>query len=219
MLVRQLQKDLPAPSDFAQHTVWPKAQKGAPILCLRPPDARGLPLITLHDVFLRFQHEISSSLPTTETVAVQVAASDLCCRMGEAFNNEKERSEAFDQCVSGVLEKGEAECQFKPTPFSHYGKVDRCIQEADIPIALREDKLELGYGGSDAYMQIARCYDLVVEVLTNCSVKDSNASNFLTHGAPCFLICLIGTQCCSLILASVDLILPRADVGRMWWVL
>ena len=51
------------------------------------------------------------------------------------------------------------------------------IQEADVPIALREDKLEFGQGGSDPYMQIARCYDLVVEVLTDHSTKDINASN------------------------------------------
>ena len=93
------------------------------------------------------------------------------------------------------------------------------IQEADVPIALREDKLEFGQGGSDPYMQIARCYDLVVEVLTDHSTKDINASNFLTHGAPCFLICLIGTWCRSLTLASVDLILPRAHVVCVWWVL
>ena len=219
MLVRQLQNDLPAPSDFARHSVWPAAQKDAPILCLRPPDARGLPLTTLHDVFLCFQYETSRPLPTTETVAVQIAASELCSRMGEAFEDEASRGEAFDECVSDVLEKGEAERQLKPTPFSHYGKIDRCIQEADVPIALREDKLEFGHGGSDAYMQIARCYDLLIGVLTSYSAKDSNASNFLTHGAPCFLICLIGTQCRSLILASVDLIFPRADVDCMWWVL
>ena len=82
----------------------------------------------------------------------------------------------------------------------------------NIPIALREDKLEFGQGGSDPYMQIARCYNLVVGVLTDHSTKDINASNFLTHGAPCFLICPIGTQCCSLVLASVDLILPRVHV-------
>ena len=212
-LVRQLQNDLPAPSDFARHEVWPEAQKGAPILCLRPSDARGLPLTTLHHVFLRFQREISSSLPTTETVAVQIAASELCSRMGEPFEDEASRSKAFDECVSGVLEKGEADCEL------NYGKIDRCIREANIPIALREDKLDLGHGGSDAYMQIARCYDLLVGVLTSRSNNYSNASNFLAHGAPCFLICLIGTQCCSLILAFIDLILPRADVDRMWWVL
>ena len=51
------------------------------------------------------------------------------------------------------------------------------IQEADVLIALREDKLEFGHGGSDPYMQIAHCYDLVVEVLTDHSTKDINASN------------------------------------------
>ena len=220
-LVRQLQNDLPAPSDFARHSVWPEAQKDAPILCLRPPNARGLPLTTLHHVFLQFQHEISRPLPTTETVAVQIAASELCARMGEAFEDETSRGKAFDECVNGVLKKGVVERYLKPTLLGRCGKVDRCIEEANIPIALREDKLEFGHGGSDAYMKIARCYDLVVEVLTDNSTKDSNsnASNFLTHGAPCFLICLIGTWRCSLILASVDLIPPRAHVGHMWWVL
>ena len=146
MLVRQLQNDLPAPSDFGRHEVWPEAQEGAPIR-LRPPNARGLPLTTLHDVFLRLQREISSPLPTTETVAVQIAVSELCSRMGEPFEDEASRSKAFDECVSGALEKGEVERQLKPTPFGHYGKIDQCIQEVDIPIALREDKLELGMEG------------------------------------------------------------------------
>ena len=146
MLVRQLQNDLPPPSDFAQHTVWPEAQKDAPILCLHPPNARSLPLITLYDVFLHFQHEISSPLLTTETAAVQIAASELCSRMGEAFEDERSRGKVFDECVSGVLKKGEMGCQLKPYPSGHYGKIDRCIQEANIPIAHREDKLEFGQG-------------------------------------------------------------------------
>ena len=111
---------------------------------------------------------------TTETVAVQIAASKLCLGMGEAFKNEAERGEAFDECVDGVLEKGEVECKFQPYPTSHYGKIDRCIREANIPIALCEDKLEFGLGGPGAYMQLARCYDLVVEVLTTLSVKENH---------------------------------------------
>ena len=220
MLVRQLQNDLPAPSDFGQSSFWCKFQEATPILCLRPPNARGLPLITLHDVFRSFQLEMSRPVPmTTETVAIQIAASKLCSKMGEAFENEAERGEAFDECVNGLLEKGVAEHKLQPHPASHWGTVDRCILEASIPIALREDKVEFGPGKSDAYMQIARCYDLLVDVLANNSAKDPNASNFLGHGAPCFLICLIGTQCCSLISASADLILPRAHVVCMWWVL
>ena len=98
------------------------------------------------------------------------------------------------------------------------GKIGQCIREANIPILLREDKLEFGLGGPDAYMQLARCYDLVVGVLTNSIEIDSNANNYLTHGAPCFLICLMGIQCCLLVLTSVDVILPRTHVVRMWWI-
>jgi len=105
-LVRQLQNDLPVPSDFARHLVWPETQKDTPILCLRPSNARGLPLTTLHDIFLCFQHKISRPLPTTETVAVQIAAWELCSRMGGAFENEGSHGKAFDECVSGILEKG-----------------------------------------------------------------------------------------------------------------
>ena len=126
MLISQLLHDLPAPSDFAKPSVWPKAQEATPILCLRPPDARGLPLTTLHHVFRQFHYESSRPLPTTtETVAVQIAASNLCLRMGEAFKNEAERGEVFDACVDGILEKGEAECKFQPYPTSHCGKIDR----------------------------------------------------------------------------------------------
>jgi len=139
-------------------------------------------LTILHDVFLHFQHEISRSLPTTETVAVQIAASELFSRMGGAFEDKTSCGKVFDECVSGILEKGETDCELKPHPLSHYSKIDWCIQEADVPIALRKDKSEFGQGGSDPYMQISRCYDLVVEVLTDCSTKDINASNFLTHG-------------------------------------
>ena len=220
MLVMQLLNNLPAPSDFGKLSVWPEVQERAPILCLRPPDARGLPLTTLHDVFCRFQLETSTPLPTTaETVAVQIAASELCARMGEAFGNESSRGKTFDECVNGVLGSGEADFNLQPDPVGCYGIIDQCIREANIPIALREDKLELGLGGPDVYMKIARCYDLLVRVITNNSTKDANANNFLTHGVPCFLICLIGTQSRSLILASVDLILPRAHVVHMWWVL
>ena len=98
------------------------------------------------------------------------------------------------------------------------GKIDQCIREANIPILLREDKLEFGLGGPDAYMQLARCYDLAVGVLTSSIEIDSNANNYLTHGAPCFLICLMGIQCCLLILTSVDVILPRTHVVCMWWI-
>ena len=67
------------------------------------------------------------------------------------------------------------------------GKIGQCIREANIPILLREDKLEFELGGPDAYMQLARCYDLVVGVLTNSIEIDSNASlteHHVSYGYP-----------------------------------
>jgi len=96
--------------------------------------------------------------------------------MGGAFEDEGSRGKAFDECVSGVLEKGETDCELKAHLLNHYGKIDRCIQEADVLIVLCEDKLEFGHGGSDPYMQIARCYDLLVEFLTTRSAKGQQLS-------------------------------------------
>jgi len=129
----------------------------------------------------------------TKTVAIQIAALELCSRMGEPFEDEASCGRAFDECVSGVLEKGEADCELKPCPSGHHDKIDQCIQEANIPIALHEDKLEFRHGESDAYMQISHCYNLLIGVLIILSAKNSNASNFLTYGALFFLICLIST--------------------------
>jgi len=113
------------PSDFAWHSVWPEAQKNTPILCLNPPNARGLPLTILHDVFLCFQYEISRPLPTTKTVAVQTAAWKLCSRMEGAFKDGTSRGKVFNEYISGVLEKGETDCKLKPHLLSHYGKIDQ----------------------------------------------------------------------------------------------
>ena len=130
----------------------------------------------LNEHFEQFTRLVRQPLPMTETVAVQIAAWELCSRMGGAFEDEGSRGKAFDECVSGILEKGETDCELKAHLLNHYGKIDRCIQEADVPIALREDKLEFGHGGSDPYMQIAHCYDFLVKVLTTRSAKGQQLS-------------------------------------------
>ena len=98
-----------------------------------------------------------------------------------------------------------------------FGKVDRVILKDNVVIALREDKWEAGHGGSDVYMQIARDYDLLVRVLVEST--ETAAINFLSHGASCFLICVLGTYCCILIMTLIVWTLPRTHVIHMWWIL
>jgi len=67
------------------------------------------------------------------------------------------------------------------------------------------------------YMQIARDYDLLVRVLIEST--ETVAINFLSHGAPCFFICVLGMYCCILIIALIVLPLPRTHVIHMWRIL
>ena len=60
----------------------------------------------LNEHFEQFTRLVRQPLPMTETVAVQIAAWELCSRMGGAFEDEGSRGKAFDECVSGILEKG-----------------------------------------------------------------------------------------------------------------
>jgi len=99
----------------------------------------------------------------------------------------------------------------------HYGKVDRIILEDNVAIALREDKWEAGHGEADVYMQIARDYDLLGQVPLEST--ETAAINFLSHEAPCLLICVLGTHCRSLIFAFIILFLPRTHVILLWWIL
>jgi len=99
---------------------------------------------------------MSGPLPITETVAVHIATWNLCSRMDEAFN----------KCVSSILEKSKVEHPLRPTLFCHYRKIDWCIQKANVPIALYKDKLKFGHRGSNTYIQITCYYSLLVEVLT-----------------------------------------------------
>lgn len=105
----------------------------------------------------------------------------------------------------------------QPKSSIYHGKVDRVILEGNVVIALREDKWEAGHGEADVYMQIARDYDLLVQVLLEST--EAAAINFLSHGAPCFLICVLGTHCRLLIFAFIILFLPRTYVIRLWWIL
>ena len=202
ILFNTLADSLPSPSEFGRPGIWPAAQKGHPILCLRPSEAKGLPLSTLHNVFRQFlcdtSHRLAESMTTDEAVAARVAAAKLRYLMGDSFENKNERSKALGYCVSGIFPTSTVETQYILTKDSNYNQVDRAILEGGIAVALREDKLEPDSGDSDVYMQIARDYDLFVKILlekADVSVETAEAKkaqNFIDHGAPCFLICVLG---------------------------
>ena len=174
-------------------------------LCLRPPDARGLPLCTLHDVFRQYLLVAQRPLPQASDTAVAAvkSAAQLCATMGESFSTKGDdgnvtqnardlkvnvRTPGFDECMSGILEMFDRFYSLAPTSDAHSGIVDGALLKEGIFISLRELKGDLGAAaGGDPYMQVARSYDLAVKVL-----QDRGAEAFVKQGAPMFLLCLIG---------------------------
>lgn len=212
------------PPSFALPRGWCFDQEDSTIFCLRPGSAGGLPLCILHDVFRTFQCEssvlLSHSTATaepmpTEMAAAHVAAIRLCHHMGDAFEDAHHRSKAFDACVAGLF--GEWKKVIIPSPESNYGKVSRCFLEQNVAIVLREDKWEAGHGKADVYLQITHSYDLLVKVLTKST--ETAYINLLSHGAPCFLVCVLGMHFHLLVFAFIVLLLFRAHVIHMWWIL
>jgi len=204
-LVTQLIYYMPSPSNFAKE--WdPIQEKNPTVLCLRPAHAIGLPLCTLHDVFLQFQCEMLVLLPhdlvMAETMATCTAASKLCLKMGSKFKTENDCGKAFNSCIAGLLEKIEKEVILSPKSFIHYGKVDRYIKECGIVIAIREDKVESAKENGNLYMQITGDYHFLIGVLTNKAETDLEAKEFLSNGVPCFLICILGMDYCPLIIGN-----------------
>jgi len=189
--------DMPSPSDFAKPGRWVPIQRRDPhVLCLRPASATGLPLCTLHDVFRQFRCETSVHLPddvmTTEAVEARIAAFKLCLQMPTGYTKEKKRGKDFDSCVADILGQMEEQYTLRPKSASHSGRVDRCIKERGMVIAIHEDKTESGCGGGDVYMQIAADYQYLVRVLIDEAKTDPEANRHLSNGAPCFLMCLLG---------------------------
>ena len=160
------------PSNFAKPGGWGSIQKRNPsVLCFHPTSATGLPLCTLHDVFHQFRCKMSvlllNDLAMAKAMAAQIVASRLYLEMADDFQKEDEHGEAFDFCVADLFGEIEKQHIFRPKSATHHGRVDRCIKERGIVIAIREDKAESGCRGGDVYMQIAANYHYLVRVLTD----------------------------------------------------
>ncbi|OBZ78364.1 hypothetical protein A0H81_02639 [Grifola frondosa] len=141
------------------------------ILCLRPVEKRGLPLSTLHDVFRKFRLRLNTPLPEGSAAGPALRAATVLCReMGDPFENELERSEKFDDGMTGEF----------------------LWLDEDIPGTIREVKWEAGLGGGDIYLQIARRFDIAINNLRDRAKDNAKVAAFLLHGAPMFLMCLLG---------------------------
>ena len=103
--------------------------------------------------------------------------------------NENARVLKFDECIHGALDQFEKSIPLKVKSEQHSGIVEGALSVAKVIVSMREFKGEVG-GSGDPYMQIARGYDLAVKVLRES--PDTAAQNFLTHGAPMFLLCVYG---------------------------
>jgi hypothetical protein len=141
---------MPPPSAFGKD--WTEAQNGPnAILCLRPPENQGLPLVTLHEAFLFFVNESKEPLPTTEVDALK-AAVRLCTAMAKHYNSEAERRDAYNSALHPFISRESwlPEMGFGEKP-GMTGRLDGALMGYSL---LREDQGEVGSKG-DPYMKIA----------------------------------------------------------------
>lgn len=106
--------------------------------------------------------------------------------MGEAFSEEEapSRTMAFDSCVSSLFSKYHVPHEMQTLSKGNSRFVNDSYSINGILCIIREDK-EPGDGG-DAYMQIARDFQLYVSHL----LKKEDL--ILEDGAPTFLLCISG---------------------------
>jgi len=179
----------PPPSDYAYHSVWSEWQeKDTAILCLRPTDKQGLSLTVLHDVFRQFQLQARTSI-SNETYGVHAmqSALRLCEQMGDAFSEEEapSRTMVFDSCVSSLFSRYHVPHEMQTPSSDNPGFLNDSYSINGILCIIREDKKEPGDGG-DAYMQIARDFQLYISHLLK------KQDPILEDGAPTFLLCISG---------------------------
>jgi hypothetical protein len=111
--------------------------------------------------------------------------------MGNPFDNEEDRSQAFDQAVGDLLQGVDGSRSMQGNKVNGTG--DRVYRVGRRCLILREDKVEMG-GAGDAYMQVSRLYDLACEQM---------ATNGIVPNAPVFLLCVVGEWSSSLFVSQL----------------
>ncbi|KAG8817439.1 hypothetical protein FRC17_011233 [Serendipita sp. 399] len=176
---------MPTPSAFGKRNVWPKAQEGPDaILCLRPPDKQGLPLILLHSAFLTFVNELDRPLSPADAPVLKISR-ELCKEMAKPYDEDtNSRTDAFNEAIRPVFPTYDWLFEFSlgSQPGSS-GKLDGALSDFRI---LRVDKAELGSNTSDPYMQLARGFQAFIKW------KQASGSNQGAPGTAKFLLIIVG---------------------------
>jgi hypothetical protein len=115
--------------------------------------------------------------------------------MGEIFENEDARSEAFDKAMDGFFPGVDGARNLHGDQVS--GEAGRVYRVGGTCWAIREDKVDMGKGG-DGYIQGARDFDMA------CEKMDANG---IAPDTPVFLLSVMGECSCSLFAHRTDLCL------------
>jgi hypothetical protein len=172
---------LPPPSSYGQPTVWSEFVGLGPVIW-RPFRNRGLSLCTLHGVFREFTLEAARSEPDQKS---SVLAIMMCQHMAENFDSELARTTKFNECTREFFGDW-------TTPKFGCAQLDAALVHKGVHILLRVDKLESGSTNSCAYLQNGRSFQEYIKDLV--SSRSEEAQSFLSHGAPTFLVCVVGKQ-------------------------
>jgi hypothetical protein len=111
--------------------------------------------------------------------------------MGDIFENEDARSQAFDKAMDGFLPGVNGARNLHGHEVN--GKAGRIYRVGKTSYGIREDKFDMGKGG-DAYTQAARSFDLACEKME---------ANGITPDTPIFLLCVVGEYSCSLVAPQI----------------
>ena len=159
-------------------------ERANPILCMRPVKCRGLPIFLLHPVFAKYLSLSKGELPATReaTSAVHVAR-ELCHTMGNAFDHENDRRDAFFNAIRPLFSPWATSKEVSAQGATVSTRTDMTISANGTSMVLIE--IKNGKEG-DGYMQASRGYEVVTEELAQ------NKQKFVHHGAPMFICCLSG---------------------------
>jgi hypothetical protein len=152
---------------------------------MRPVKCRSLPIFLLHDVFAQYLSLSKKPLPATDPARIALhVAKALCNTMGDYFDNEIIRRDAFLQAIEPLFSRWMTAKEVTSQGTAVSTRTDATISEKGITMVQTE--IKNGKNSGDAYMQASRGYEVYTVTL------QGKHPTFLSCGAPTFICCLNG---------------------------